>query len=343
MNTLLLSMNNLASVDWADVGTSVLIFAAGSVSFFLLGKLLLSRPGRSRDASPANPFDDSDNDRLLDALAAQIPESKKERHDFQLLLRQAGIYHPRARTTIYALRFVLLFVPLVATGVFAVLAETERTVPILVIGGLTAAGLSIVPRLYVFFRRRARLQRIRSAMPDVLDMLSMCSGGGLGLGESLEHVSSQLVGCPEMTQELEILRRQAEMGSLRSALADFARRVDLSEARQLAGLLTRGAHLGTQLAGSLNDQADHLRMSRRQTATARANKLPVKLVFPILFCFAPAALILLTAPAMLELHDFLRPRATSDAAPGDGFGTGAVVRTMDRLDQSLDPGAPVRR
>ena len=87
-------------------------------------------------------------------------------------------------------------------------------------------------------------------------------------------------------------------------------------------------------------QADHLRTMRRQLATQQANKTPVKLVLPLLFCFAPAALILLTGPAMMELRDFLvpKPEAVAGAEPGENFGgTGAVVRAIQGLEQGGVP------
>ena len=183
------------------------------------------------------------------------------------------------------------------------------------------------------------MQRIRQGLADTIDMLSMCTSGGLGVSESLQHVSGQLAAYPELAQELLILKRQAEIGSLKRALADLTARVDLPEIRQLATLLTRGTKLGTRLSGSLNEQADHLRTARRQMATARANKTPVKMVLPVLFCFAPAALILLTAPAVLELHDFLVPRqdqvAESSSTPT--FGTRAIVNALGDLDQGATP------
>jgi len=324
--------------------TSVFVFVVATLVFLLIARIY----ARSKQDPEKERLDRIASEQLhqqrtsqgafgplTEALAAQIPESAKERQDFNLLLRQAGLYHPSTRITIYALRFVLLVVPLIIAGILAVVAEPDQTWRILLFGGLIAGGLSITPRLYVFFRRRRRLQQIRQGMPDTIDMLSMCSSGGLGLSESLDHVSGQITGYPALAQELQILKRQAEVGSLDQALVDFSVRVDLPEARHLANLLTRGARLGTQLAGSLNEQADHLRIARRQMATLQANKTPAKLVFPILFCFAPAALILLTGPAMLELRDFLRPPEQATAA-GEGFGTGKVIDTM----QTLDPRTP---
>ncbi len=331
----------------SEWGSSAAIFVIAALAFYLIARLWTRKPSpeqmRLKRISPDNllgekPAEEGFVDALAPALAVQLPETAKERRDFQLLLRQAGLYSPRARVLIYALRFVLLVAPLLVAGVWAVFADSDRTFRILFTGGLAAATLSVVPRLYVYFRRRRRLQRIRAALPDTIDMLSMCTSGGLGLSESLQHVAGQLSSYPEMAQELLILKKQSEVGSLKQALADFAVRVDLPEVRQLTGLLTRGTRLGTQLAGSLNEQADHLRVARRQAATMQANKTPVKLVFPILFCFAPAALILLTSPAILELRDFLNPSADSTvAAPGEGFGTEAIIRSLQELDQTIAP------
>ncbi len=333
----------------SEWGSSAAIFVIAALVFYLIARIWTRKPSpeqmRLKRISPdvslgEEPADEGLVDALAPALAVQLPETEKERRDFQLLLRQAGLYSPRARVLIYALRFVLLVTPLLAAGVWAVLADSEQTFRILFTGGLAAATLSVMPRLYVYFRRRRRLRHIRAGLPDTIDMLSMCTSGGLGLSESLQHVAGQLSSYPEMAQELLILKKQSEVGSLKQALADFAIRVDLPEVRQLTGLLTRGTRLGTQLAGSLNEQADHMRVARRQAATMQANKTPVKLVFPILFCFAPAALILLTSPAVLELRDFLNPSADSAVAtPSEGFGTEAILRSLQELDQKVEAPA----
>lgn len=98
------------------------------------------------------------------------------------------------------------------------------------------------------------------------------------------------------------------------------------------------------MAGTLNEQADQLRKSLRLAATARANKTPVKLVFPIMFCLAPAALIVLTAPALLELRNFFVPAAQQPAGVrGITFGTNNVINALNDLDQRVDVGLPTGR
>ena len=274
---------------------------------------------------------------LTPALAAQIPESRRETRDFRKMLRSAGLYQPHAAITIYALRFVLLAIPLIAAGFVAVAAPSDETFRIMMLGAFAGVALSIVPRIYVFMRRRKRQLNIRRGLADAMDMMSMCTGGGMGISQSLEHVASQLVSYPALAEELLIIRRQAEVGNLKQALADFSDRVDITEARLLTNLLTRGDKLGTKLSGTLMDQADHMRQSRKTMATARANKTPVKLVLPIVFCFAPAALLMLLSPAVLELKDFLDPPAGQQGVLSNNqtLGPQSIFSTLDSLDQNL--------
>lgn len=299
--------------------------------------LRLHRAGvEPADAESSGLFGD-----WTDALAAQIPESQRDRHDFRRLLRSAGMYAPHVARSIYALRFVLLVAPLLVAGIAAVLADSRYTFRILIVGALTAGGLSVVPRLYVLACKRRRLAAVRRGLPDALDMLSMCLGSGLSLGHSLQHVAQRLTDAPELAEELSILKRQTDVGSLDRALADLSSRVELPEMRQLAALLSRSDRLGTQLSGSLMGQSDQLRVARRQAATLRANQAPVKLVFPLMFCFAPAALIVLCAPAMLELKEFLAPSGDGSAisaAAADGINTSNILQTLDELDQSFNAG-----
>lgn len=249
---------------------------------------------------------------MTPALAAVIPESEKETNDFNLLLRQAGIYQASARNSIYAMRLLLLLLPIFLAMYLGVLVP-EKMTTYLMIGLFTGATLTIIPRLYVFFVRRHRLEEIRRGMADTIDMFGMCASGGMTTSESLEHVSEQLNEYPELARELRILRRQAEVGGLESAAADLVQRVNLREMRLFANLLLRGSKLGHQMAGTLNEQADHIRVTRRHMAMAQANKTPSKLVFPLMFCFAPAALILMLSPCLMDVADFMGSK--NDLAP----------------------------
>ena len=332
---------NLMSGGFGGVAIFAGAFVVFSLIFWLIGRQFNRRPKTFSEqlddvedsVGPVSPAElDSSSGffrALAPSLASQIPESQKEKQDFRKLLRGAGLYAPGDGDVIYAMRFVFLFVPLVAAGLMILMSDNSATIPIAIGGVLVAVALSIMPRLYVYFRRRNRMREIQNGLPDTMDMLSMCIGGGMAIGPSLDHVSRQLAAYPALAQELMILKRQTEVGSLQLALADMAARIDLPEVRQLASLLTRGQQLGTKLAGSLTDHSDHLRATRKQLATLQANKTPVKLVLPLIFCFAPAALILLIAPAIIELKEFISPMKGQSAI------SGKLELATDQIDASL--------
>src|SRR5437773_2125572 len=82
-------------------------------------------------------------------------------------------------------------------------------------GVFVAAILVIVPRFYIYFRRRRHMQRIREGLADVIDMLGMCVSGGLPLSSGLEHVARRMTTYPECANELLLLKRQAELGGIK--------------------------------------------------------------------------------------------------------------------------------
>lgn len=319
----LASIGRLAFTSgWAP---AALVFACVAGSVWLVAKLLSA--GRRRD-------DADGGDSLVDALAAQTPVSEADQSEFHKLLRSAGMYDPAAARRIYALRFALLVAPLLIGAAFAVAAPSRQTPVILVASVTVAAVLSIAPRLYVFFRSRRRRRAIAHGLPDALDMLSMCIGGGMPLAPSLAYVAGKLPGHRELSQELTLVKRQMDVGGLAVAVRDFAARVQIPEAKQLAAVLSRGQELGAALSPSLNNQADRLRENRRQSAIRQANKAPAKLVLPVLLCLAPAALLLLVAPAALELADFVSPNNPTSALSGnESLGVQPLLSTLDSLEQ----------
>jgi tight adherence protein C len=276
---------------------------------------------------------------LTEALASQIPESEKEHQEFGAMLKQAGLYSRTARASVYAYRFLLMAFPLFCAGILAVASPPEQTWKILIGGGVIAAVLSIIPRLYIWYRRRTRLAQINGGLADMLDMLSMCLSGGMSISASLDHVAKNLSGFPALAEELQILRRQADVGSVRTALKDWAQRLDTPEVRQVATLLSRGDQLGNSMSGSLLEQADHFRTARKQLATLQANRMPVFLTFPLLFCFAPGVLIILMSPSMLELADFINPENPADnpLSGNQVLDLGQTAQVIRDLDQNASP------
>lgn len=302
-------------------------------------RLLFSK---KKDAAPERPVDPRRPQGgvfgpLTEALASQIPESEKERVEFGQMLRQAGLYSPTARQSIYAYRFLLIVFPLFCTALLIIGSPPAYFWRIAISGAVVTAILAITPRMWVYLRRQKRVAQINAGLADMLDMLGMCLGGGMPLSQSLDHVSKNLTAYPALGEELQIMRRQADVGSLRMALSDWANRIDSPEVRQVATLLTRGDQLGASISGSLLEQADHFRTTRKNLANLQANRLPVFLTFPLLFCFAPAALIVLMSPAFMQLSEFFDPdNGKNPLANNESISTQRVVETLENLDQTIE-------
>jgi tight adherence protein C len=345
MNDLTLHIQDLlarsGAPEWLQKPSAWLAVACCLGIVAMLVRMLFKRSQMTRiEAAPATPPRRQPATGVFgvwtEAFASQIPESEKERKEFGAVLKQAGMYSPTARASVYAYRFLLLVFPLVCAGILAISAPASETWKIMGLGGIAAALLSIIPRLYVWYCRRARLAQINGGLADMLDMLSMCLGGGMSINASLDHVARNLLSYPALADELHIMRRQAEVGSLRMALTDWANRIDTPQVRQVATLLTRGDSLGTSLSGSLLDQADHFRTARKQLATLEANRMPVFLTFPLLFCFAPAVLIILMSPAFLQISEFLNPANPNNPLTGnETISTQGIADTLNGLNQDI--------
>jgi tight adherence protein C len=282
---------------------------------FIIRALILSWRGTfasqlaTESGQPYVPSDPVFGD-LTDPLAAQLPLLGSTPDSLNKDLRRAGYYKPSARSEFLALRNVLAIMCVLFTGITAVMVGPERTdlLATILVWGFGAAALAyILPWLFLKSQVRARLDRIRRGLPDAFDMLTMCLSGGLGINDSLANVSREIYSAhPDLGTELEIVRRQAEMGSLGEAFRQFADRIDIPETAALKGLIQQTERLGSNVVQAVKDFADDIRTRQRQTADERASKAGIKLLFPLVLCLAPATLIILWGPALLELRNFFR-------------------------------------
>jgi tight adherence protein C len=247
---------------------------------------------------------------LTDPLAEQLPLLGSTPDSLNRDLRRAGYYKPSARSEFLALRNVLAILCVLATGVAAVMigpSNNQLLFQVLVWGFAASAFAYVLPWLFLKAQVRARLDKIRRGLPDAFDMLTMCLSGGLGINDSLANVSREIFSAhPDLGTELEIVRRQAEMGSLGEAFRQFADRIDIQETAALKGLMQQTERLGSNVVQAVKDFADEIRTRQRQTADERASKAGIKLLFPLVLCLGPAALIILWGPALLELRNFFR-------------------------------------
>lgn len=150
---------------------------------------------------------------------------------------------------------------------------------------------------------------MRFALPDVLDLLVVCSEAGCGLDQAILNVSRELKTVhPAIAEELTMVNMEIMAGKSRAdALRNLGRRTGEDELKKLTAVLIQTDRFGTSVSEALRTQSDFLRIRRRQEAEERAGKVGVKLVFPIFFFCLPSLLVVTAGPGMVQLCQNLFP------------------------------------
>lgn len=155
--------------------------------------------------------------------------------------------------------------------------------------------------------RRPYLSALRRGVPDALDLLVVCTEAGMGLESALEHVSQEIrhsnpaisVALSKLLDELRVLPDR------RDAFRNFADRTGVDGARRVATMLGQSMQYGTPLSQALRTVALDLRRERMIALEAKAVRLPVLLVMPLILFIMPSLFIVLAGPAILHLMDSL--------------------------------------
>lgn len=161
----------------------------------------------------------------------------------------------------------------------------------------------VVPDLFLARAQKARRERIRHSVPDMVDLLAICVGAGLGLDQALLRVGEELrVSHPALTEELERLSLERQAGTPRvDAWRALAERTKLEELVAFTCMLTESDRFGTPILKALGEFSDEIRTKRKQSAEEAAAKTKVKIIFPLVLCIFPCIFIVLLVPALLSM------------------------------------------
>ncbi len=243
------------------------------------------------------------------AHGVSIPVVPKETSTEQLRRRliHAGLYKKNTSTFFYMTQAALVAIPiLVGFGAYYVGAINLRYS--LLIGLGTGIAGVLFPGLWLDYQKSLRQSMIRKAIPDALDISTICVEAGLSLNAALIRVAKDLrPAYPMLSTELTIVNRQIQMGkSTGEGLRSFAERFDLEELRMLASVVMQSERFGASIANALRVQADSLRTRRMQKAQEKAQTATLKILFPTAFCIFPALFVVVLGPAVFDLIDLFQ-------------------------------------
>ncbi len=176
---------------------------------------------------------------------------------------------------------------------------------VLVVGIFTAVGF-FFPQLWLQSRINSRQGEVRKALPDALDLLTICVEAGLGFDAAMSKVAEKWEN--ELSLMFGRCIREVQLGKIqREALRDMADRLGLPELTSFVAAVIQSQILGVSLAKVLRIQSDQLRIKRRQFAEELAHKAPVKMIIPMALLTFPSIMIILMAPAAFQIAGAFGP------------------------------------
>jgi len=247
--------------------------------------------------------------RLTKPLAdLALPDEGWEESELRRRFMYAGIRSSNAPRLFFALKTALaVAVPLafvvLKIAMMPTLATQQTLLAMAVLSGLGY----YIPNYLLGKRIAARRRQIVENFPDALDLLTISVEAGLGLDAGLERVASELaLNSPALADELRMVSLELRAGAGRErALRNLSLRTGVEDIEALVAMVIQSDRFGTGVADALRVHSDVLRSKRQQRAEQEAAKLSNKLLFPLMTCIFPAILIVVAAPAAIQISKTL--------------------------------------
>lgn len=248
--------------------------------------------------------------RPLDTLAGRLGDVTARRFrfgeaDVRQKLVSAGMYGTTPRKLLGYQVILSIFLALVALWAVPAFGIFGGSTVIAILGAVSGGALGwLAPNTYVDRRRRLRFEAIDRQMPNMIDLLVVTIEAGLGILASM-RVASETLGDP-LGQEVRLTLQEQRMGlSVGEAIESLGRRSDAPNMRIFVRSITQGEKLGVSIGTTMRNLASEMRKRRKALVEEQAQKVPIKMLFPLFFLIFPAIFIVLLVPPFMRIADVL--------------------------------------
>jgi len=234
-------------------------------------------------------------------VAALLPGAFVNRTERRLVL--AG--QPLRTTTFYAM---MLTIGAILSGMYLLLvfAVSDGFPSVLALMPTVLFGIfgMYLVAFWLSAQAKSRQAAMVRGLPDSMDLLTVCVEAGLGLDAAFHRVAQKQSG--PLVDEIRRMLRELGLGKARrDALLDLAERTQIDDVRTFVNAVSQAEQLGTSLAPVLRAQSQRLRVRRRQRAEEEARRVPVKMVFPLVFCLMPSLFIFIIGPIAVNFYTYV--------------------------------------
>lgn len=266
--------------------------------------------GASENESVVLGFKDKLYSLLTRLGEANKPTNESEVSAIREALMTAGYRHAKAPILFMGAK---LLCSIVALGIMVIIPAkllgfpTATTITVMYIGAASAGYF--LPMLWLSHAIGRRKEKFLEAFPDALDLMVVCVEAGLGLDAAISRVSNEIrFAHKELAEEFDLVSLELRTGLSRAeALKNLSRRIDLEEVSSLVALLIQTDKFGTSVGQALRVHSDAMRVNRQLRAEELAAKLPVKLLFPLVFFIFPTLFVVVVGPAAIKIARTLLP------------------------------------
>jgi tight adherence protein C len=233
---------------------------------------------------------------VIERFRRVVPKSPHELGRLRRRLSRAGL-HGLTPAVVY--RLAELGIPVIATVVILLVVPLRQAALAALVAGL--AGY-LLPGLTLQWLMARRHKVIRNGLPDALDLFIVCLEAGSSLDQAIVKASEELhLPYQALAEEFTMMTTEIRAGKPRlEAFRNFSERTGVDDVRALVAMLIQTDRFGTSVAQALRAHADTARTKRRQRAEERAEKVGVKLVFPLVFCLFPGFFVVTVGPAVIQ-------------------------------------------
>jgi tight adherence protein C len=299
-------------VEWTPFAISLFAFCATTGVAFVAGQSYLRAARlRRRLPLPQDTLREGPTSGNIGRLVAKHFDEKRFgvddslRGKLRLNLIRAGYFRNDAINFYVFWRLAAVVMTPICAYIFLDVAFPNSQFATRLVLIFIAIGLGVVgPDAFISRKQRALSIEYRTIFPDFLDLLVVCVDAGLTIEASVNRITGEIGARRSRPFGINLEIMAAEMRAGRSfieALGTLAERLMIPEAKSLVGLLRQSFELGSDVGEALRVFGDEMRERRLLRAEEQANKLSVKMIFPLALFILPVVLMVILLPVAIRL------------------------------------------